>query len=151
MKKSFWFQTSTVYLASIATRSRRRPTSAYLPLTEINNRHRVLLLHGGIGKVHGGLFILLKVAMEMHQVLQARCDLLKCSNWKDFWTRLVWIQRTLLQMDRLQLTAVHCNRRVVLRQHLKRPVFAVWTITRKYKKFTYRWKVNTWEHWRRLN
>ena len=36
-------------------------------LEEINNGHRVLLLllHGGIGKVHGGLFILMKVTMEM--------------------------------------------------------------------------------------
>ena len=36
----------------------------------------------------------------------------------------------LLQLDRLQLTAVCCNRRGVWRQHLKRPVFAVWISTR---------------------
>ena len=32
--------------------------------------------HGGIGKVHGGLLILPKVTMEMHQVLNERSDLL---------------------------------------------------------------------------
>ena len=38
-------------------------------LAEINNRHRVLLflLHGGVGKVHGGLLIPIKVTMEMNQ------------------------------------------------------------------------------------
>ena len=38
-------------------------------LAEINNGHRVLLLHGGVGKVHGGLFIPMKVTMEMNQVV----------------------------------------------------------------------------------
>ena len=57
----------------------------------------------------------------------------------------------LLQIDRSQLTAVYCNRRRVWRQHLKRPSFTVWKITRNYKKFSFRWKVNTWEHWWRLN
>ena len=48
-----------------------------LPLTNtINGRHKVLLLHGGIGKVHGGLLILPKVTMEMHQVRNERGDLL---------------------------------------------------------------------------
>ena len=40
----------------------------------VNNGHRVLLLHGGIGKVHGGLLILPKVTMEMNQVLSERGD-----------------------------------------------------------------------------
>ena len=44
--------------------------------TQVNNGHKVLLPHGGIGKVHGGLLILPKVTMEMHQVLNERCDLL---------------------------------------------------------------------------
>ena len=35
-----------------------------------------------------------------------------------FWTRLSWIQLFLLQMDRLQLTAVYCNRREVYSQDL---------------------------------
>ena len=33
-------------------------------MTEISNGHKVLL-HGGVGKVHGGLFLLAKVTMEM--------------------------------------------------------------------------------------
>ena len=45
-------------------------------LAEINNGHRVLLLHGGVGKVLGGLFILMKVTMEMNQVLMEQGDLL---------------------------------------------------------------------------
>ena len=41
-----------------------------------NGRHAVHLLHGGIGKVHGGLLIIPKVKTEMHQVLSERGDLL---------------------------------------------------------------------------
>ena len=50
-----------------------------LTLAEINNGHRVLLLlllHGGVGKVHGGLLIPMKVTMEMNQVLTEQGDLL---------------------------------------------------------------------------
>ena len=48
-----------------------------LTFTEINKGHRVfLLLHGGSGKVHGGLLVLMKVTMEMNQVLTERSDLL---------------------------------------------------------------------------
>ena len=37
-------------------------------LTNTNNgRHAVHLLHGGIGKVHGGLFIIPKVKKEVSQ------------------------------------------------------------------------------------
>ena len=51
--------------------------------------------------------------------------LVDCSIWKDsFGIRLSWIQ-FFLQMDRLQLTAVYCNRRVLQTQHLKWHVFAV--------------------------
>ena len=46
-------------------------------LTNTNNgRHAVHLLHGGIGKVHGGLLINPKVKTEMHQVLSERSVLL---------------------------------------------------------------------------
>ena len=41
-----------------------------------NGRHAVLLLHGGIGKVLGGLLIPMKVTMEMNQVLIEQGDLL---------------------------------------------------------------------------
>ena len=44
-------------------------------LAEIYNGHRVLL-HGGVGKVHGGLLIHMKVTMEMNQVLIEQGDLL---------------------------------------------------------------------------
>ena len=52
-----------------------------LTLTNTNNgtnngRHEVHLLHGGIGKVHGGLLIIPKVKTEMHRVLSERGDLL---------------------------------------------------------------------------
>ena len=69
------------------------------------------LLHGGVGKVLGGLFNPLKVTMEMNQVLIKQGDLL----YKYLETILQGIiflnSFTLLQMDRLQLTAVYCNRR----------------------------------------
>ena len=46
-----------------------------LTLTSTNNvRHEVRLLHGGIGKVHGGLLIIPKVKKEMNQVLSERGD-----------------------------------------------------------------------------
>ena len=46
-------------------------------LNEINDRHRVLLLlHGGVGKVLGGLLLPMKVTMEMNQVLIEQGDLL---------------------------------------------------------------------------
>ena len=45
-----------------------------LTLTNTNNGHRVHLLHGGIGKVHGGLLVIPKVKKEMYQVLSERCD-----------------------------------------------------------------------------
>ena len=35
---------------------------------------KVHLLHGGIGKVHGGLLINTKVKKEMNQLLSEQCD-----------------------------------------------------------------------------
>ena len=55
-----------------------------LTLTEINNGHRVLLLHGGIGKVHGGLLAIVKFTVEMHRVLTERSDLLNAVFGKIF-------------------------------------------------------------------
>ena len=79
-------------------------------LKEINNGHRVLLLHGGVGKILGGLLILMKVTMEMNQVLIKQGDLFL----QVFGTILQGMNSlnsfTLLQMDRLQLTSVYCNR-----------------------------------------
>ena len=76
-----------------------------LTLTKVNNWHRVLL-HGGIGKVHGGLLTLPKVTMEMHQVLNERSDLLIAVFGKILREK-TFMNSILLQMDRLQLTAVY--------------------------------------------
>ena len=77
IEKTFWFQASVVYLGTFTPRSWRRTTGAYLLFTDTNiGRHAVHLLHGGIGKVHGGLLIIPKVKTEMHQVLSERSDLL---------------------------------------------------------------------------
>ena len=85
-----------------------------LTLTNNNNgRHAVHLLHGGIGKVHGGLFILPKVTLKMHQVSNERCELLFAVFGKRHRKRLSWIQFILSQIGRLQLTVVYCNRQVV--------------------------------------
>ena len=46
-------------------------------LNETNDGHKVLLLlHGGVGKVLGGLLIPVKVTMDMNQVLIEQSDLL---------------------------------------------------------------------------
>ena len=81
-------------------------------------RHEVHLLHGGIGKVHGGLLIFPKIKKEMRQVLKGRGDLLVAVFGKILLDK-TFLNSTLLQMDRLQLTVVYCNRRGVSRQHLK--------------------------------
>ena len=66
------FQTSMVFLAAIERKKQE--------LKEISNGHRVhlllLLLHGGVGWVFGGLLILMKVTTEMNQVLIEQGDLI---------------------------------------------------------------------------
>ena len=52
-------------------------------------------------------------------------------------TKLFLLFSVLLPLDRLQLTAVYCNRRGVQRQHLKRPVCSV----NLFKEFAYRSKI----------
>ena len=49
--------------------------------------------------------------MEMHQVLTERCDLLNAVFGKILLDKTFLNSITLFQMDRLQLTAVYCNRR----------------------------------------
>ena len=66
--------------------------------------HAVHLLHGGIGKVHGGLLIIPKVKKEMHQVLSERGDPLLAAFGKHLRKILSRIQFILLQLDRLQLS-----------------------------------------------
>ena len=84
-------------------------------LTSTNNGswHRVHLLHGGIGKVHGGLLTNQKVKKDVSQVLSELGDPLLRVFGKNLRKWLSRIQFVLLQMDRLQLTAVYCNRRSV--------------------------------------
>ena len=43
---------------------KKKPSKRPRNLTEVNNGHKVVL-HGGIGKVLGGLLILMKVTMKM--------------------------------------------------------------------------------------
>ena len=52
-------------------------------LTQVNNGHRVLLLHGAIGHVHGGLLIPLKVTMEDAPSIEWTEWPVDCSIWKD--------------------------------------------------------------------
>ena len=83
-------------------------------LVDINNGHRVLLLlHGGVGKVLGGLLLPMKVTVEMNQVLIEQGDLLYKYLETSLWCMTFLNSFTLLQMDRLQLTAVYYNRRRV--------------------------------------
>ena len=92
-------------------------TSMYFvtTLTCTNNGswHRVHLLHGGIGKVPGGLLTIQKVKEEASQVLSERGDPLFIVLWRKPPKMASRHQFILLQMDRLQLTAVYCNRRGV--------------------------------------
>ena len=73
-------------------------------------RHAVHLLHGGIGKVHGGFLILPKVKTELHQVLSEWGDLL-LAVFVQILRQKTFMNSILLQNDRLQLTAVYCNQR----------------------------------------
>ena len=52
---------------------------------EAKRWHKVLLLHGGIGKVLGGLLISMKVTMEMNQVLIEQGNLLYKYLEQFFW------------------------------------------------------------------
>ena len=104
-------QTSIVYLATIETSCRRRPTSAYLLYQKSKMGTEFFFYMVELGKVHGGLLILLKVTMEMHQVLTERGDLLNAVFGKILLDKTFLNSIALLQMDRLQLTAVCCNRR----------------------------------------
>ena len=71
----------------------------------------LLLLHGGVGKVDGGLLIPMKVTMEMNQVLIEQGDLFY-KYLETILQGMIFLNSfTLLQMDRLQLTAVCRNRR----------------------------------------
>ena len=82
--------------------------------TNNGSRHRVRPLHGGNGKTPGGLLKIQKVKEEASKVLgkngETRCLQYFGENLRRW---LSGIQFILLQLDRLQLTAVYCNRREV--------------------------------------
>ena len=98
---------------------RRSPTKSTMG-------HRVLLLlHGGVGKVLGGLLIPLKVTMEMNQVLIEQGDLLyKCLEqfFKASRHDFSWLHLLCYRWIVLQLTAVYCNRRVC-KYHTSNDIF----------------------------
>ena len=80
-----------------------------------SNKHKqwiVHLLNGGIGKAHGGLLIIQKVKKDVSQVWSGRGDpflAVLARIFENTFTNSI----ILLQLDRLQLTAVYCNRRGV--------------------------------------
>ena len=84
-------------------------------LAEINNGRRVLLLllHGGVGKVHGGLLSY----YESHDGEEPSTDRTGWLIIQVFGTilqRMIFLNSiTLFHMSRLQLTSVYCNRRRV--------------------------------------
>ena len=65
----------------------------------------------------------MKVTTEMNQVLIEQGDLL-FKYLEQFFKAMIFLNSfTLLQMDRLQLTAVYCNRRCVCKYHTSNDVF----------------------------
>ena len=52
-------------------------------LNETNDGHKVLLLHGGVGKVLGEFLIPMKVTMETYPVLIDQGNLIKISIWNN--------------------------------------------------------------------
>ena len=83
--------------------------------TNNGSRHRVRPLHGGNGKIPGGRPKIQKVKEEARQSLgKERGDPLLTVLWRNPQTN--GFQEFILfcyRLDRLQLTAVYCNRRVV--------------------------------------
>ena len=76
------------------------------------SRHRVRPLHGGNGKTPGGLLKIQNVKKEASNVLgkngETRCLLYFREHLRRWLSRIQFI---LLQIDRLQVTVVYCNRR----------------------------------------
>ena len=90
-----------------------RTTRAYLLLqAQTKGGTKVHLLHGGIGKVPGGRLKIQKVK-EASQIWSERGDPLLTAFGENLRKWLSRIQFILLQLDRLQLTSVYCNRRGV--------------------------------------
>ena len=85
-KSNWWLRSNKIGSDTVPIRRRSDSKQALSTLQQlkekeeeaqqINNGHRVLLLHGGVGKVLGGLLIPMKVTMEMSQVLIEQGELL---------------------------------------------------------------------------
>ena len=101
---------------NVYTKKLEKNNSRPLHTGRSNNgsRHRVRPQHGGNGKTPGGLLNIQKVKEEASKVLgkngETRCLQYFSENLRRWLSR---IQLILLQIDRLQLTAVYCNRRCV--------------------------------------
>ena len=99
---------------NVYTKKLEKNHSCPLIPTSTNNgsRHRVRHLHGGNGKIPGGLLKIQKVKEEASKVLGMNGE---TRYWHYFGESLRrWLSRIqviLFQIDRLQLTAVYCNRR----------------------------------------
>ena len=65
---SWWNWQESWWNSSCERKKKKELDKRPRPLAEINNGHKILL-HGGIGKVHGGLLIPTEVTMEMYRVL----------------------------------------------------------------------------------
>ena len=106
-------------------KQKKNHTCLLIPTSTNNGRHKVHLLQGGIWQGSWWSSYNSESQEEGEPSIEWTCDPFLAVFGKTLRRRLSRIQFFLLPLDRLQLTAVYCNRRVVWRQHLKWPVFAM--------------------------
>ena len=124
------FKQAYVYIKTFTPRSRRRPTRAHslLEVQTMETSFEFFLYLVAMARI---LVVFSRIHRKSRRKRQAKaCDrsvkpvvyrtLAKTSD--DWLSRIHFI---LLQLDRLQLTAVYCNRRVCKYTTSKKPVFAV--------------------------
>ena len=122
-------KTSIVYIKAFTPRSWSRPTRAHSLLEVLTMETSIELFHYLVAMARF-LVVFLRIHRKSRKKRQAKaCDRsgqpVIYRTWAE--TSEEWLSRIhpiLLQVDRLQLTAVYCNRREVKRQHFKGPVFA---------------------------
>ena len=118
IEKTFWFQTSVVYIKTFTPRSWRRPTRAH-SLLEVQTMETGIEFFLYLVAMARILVVFLRIHRKSRRKRQAKaCDrseqpvvyrtLAKTS--EEWLSRIHFIS---LQLDRLQLTAVYCNRRGV--------------------------------------
>ena len=71
------------------------------------------------------VFLRIRRKSQQKRIMIERGDLLFADLWRKLQANGFHEFVLFYYIDRLQLTAVYCNRRGVKRQHLKRPVFAM--------------------------